>query len=202
MLKLKKVAVTGGLSSGKSLFCSYLQKLGAYVVSADEIVHQLLSPKTSLGQKVIALLGSDVVTDEKINRNIIAEKVFEDLEKLKALEKILHPEVLEEIEREYINCQNKESYPLFVAEIPLLFEIQGERYFDETVAVVADKTQSVEWFKKTSGLGEKEYHLRMSRQYPAEIKAEKANHIIYNNGDKELLYAKAKQLYQRLTTIK
>ncbi len=57
MLKLKKVAVTGGLSCGKSLVCRILQELGAYVVSADNIVHQLLSSDTNLGQEVIKLLG-------------------------------------------------------------------------------------------------------------------------------------------------
>ncbi len=53
MLKLRKVAVTGGLSCGKSSVCRIFKEFGAYVVSADEIVHQLLSPETDLGQEVI-----------------------------------------------------------------------------------------------------------------------------------------------------
>ena len=57
MLKLKKVAVTGGLSCGKSSVCRIFKELGAYVVSADKIVHQLLSPDANLGQKIVQLIG-------------------------------------------------------------------------------------------------------------------------------------------------
>ena len=57
MLILRKVAITGGLSCGKSSVCRIFKELGAYVVSADKIVHQLLSPDTNLGQKVIKLIG-------------------------------------------------------------------------------------------------------------------------------------------------
>ena len=78
MLRLRKVAVTGGLSCGKSSVCRIFKELGAYVVSADEIVHRLLSTKTNLGQQVISLLGKEIITNGKINRSTIAKKVFND----------------------------------------------------------------------------------------------------------------------------
>ena len=65
MLKLKKIAVTGGLAAGKTTVCQLFKELGAYVVSADEIVHQLLSPDTAVGQQVVSLLGSDIVSGLK-----------------------------------------------------------------------------------------------------------------------------------------
>ena len=66
MLKLKKIAVTGGLAAGKTTVCQIFKELGAYVVSADEIVHQLLSPDTAVGQQVVSLLGSDIVSGQII----------------------------------------------------------------------------------------------------------------------------------------
>ena len=76
MLKLKKIAVTGGLAAGKTTVCQLFKELGAYVVSADEIVHQMLSPDTVVGQQVVSLLGSDIVSGLGIDRKKIAAKVF------------------------------------------------------------------------------------------------------------------------------
>ena len=77
MLALRKIASNRWAGSGKSTVCALLKKQGAYVVSADEIVHQLLSPHTPLGQQVIKLLGSDIVNNAiKFDRKKIAQIVF------------------------------------------------------------------------------------------------------------------------------
>ena len=124
MLTLKKVAITGGLSCGKSSVCRLFKELGAHVVSADEIVHQLLSSTKRLGQQVIELLGDDIVVDGKIDRNIIAKKVFEDKILLHSLEKLIHPVVLNEIEKQYQQISNQGTFPLFIAEIPLYLKLR------------------------------------------------------------------------------
>ncbi len=76
MLILKKVAITGGLSSGKSSVCKILKEMGAFVVSADDIVHQLLNPQTSIGHKIIELLGPGVVKGLQFDRTKIGTLVF------------------------------------------------------------------------------------------------------------------------------
>ena len=97
MLKLKKIAITGGLSAGKTTVCQLFKECGAYVMSADEIVHRLLSPHTRIGQQVIALLGSDILSGAEIDRKKVSEKVFPYPDKLRALERIIHPAVFDEI---------------------------------------------------------------------------------------------------------
>src|SRR5690348_8893921 len=129
MLDLKKVAVTGGLSSGKSTVCQIFRGLGSHVISADAIVHQLLSPNTSLGQEVIKLLGVEIVINKTIDRKSIANKVFNNPQLLHQLEKLLHPAVFNEMKKEYEKAKNF-SAPLFVAEVPLLFEAGQENWFD------------------------------------------------------------------------
>ena len=91
MLKLKRAAVTGGLSCGKSSVCRILSELGAYVVSADKIVHQLLSSDANLGQEIVHLLGPSVLVNQTLDRSRIAHIVFHDSELLKALEALVHP---------------------------------------------------------------------------------------------------------------
>jgi len=199
MLRLKKVAVTGGIACGKSTFCSYLMELGAYVVSADRIVHQLLSLDTTLGTNIVKLLGSDVVVDKQINRDAIAKTVFNNPKLLRALEEILHPAVFNQIEIEYEQIRKKGTYPLFIAEIPLLFEVGANKYFDSTVAVLADETLCKERFITAVAKTEEEYHKRSSKQLPQKEKAAKADYVVLNNGNLKDLFYEAKKIFDELT---
>ncbi|MCB1112668.1 MAG: dephospho-CoA kinase [Chlamydiales bacterium] len=200
MLKLKKIAVTGGISCGKTLFCRYLQELGAYVVSADEVVHQLLSPKTELGQNVIKLLGTDILVDTVIDRRKIAEKVFHQPELLKSLESLLHPEVMREIDKQYQDVSKNNVTTVFVAEIPLLFEIGAGSMFDQTVTVIANEEDCIHRFRNTTGYDTEEFHRRMSRQFDPQKKAQLADSVIPNTGSKKELQERATQFYQHLLT--
>mgnify|MGYP000473364418 CR=1 FL=1 len=182
MLALKKVAVTGGLSSGKSSVCRFFKELGAYVISADEIVHQLLTPQTPLGQQVVDLLGNDIIVDGKIDRSKTASKVFNNAKLLKGLEDLLHPAVRKKTQEEYQKALTKGDASLFVVEIPLLFETGNEKEYDATIAVISDPKASMERFYYSTGYGEDEYKRRMARQLSPEEKSKRAHFIIHNNG--------------------
>lgn len=199
MLKLRRVAITGGLSCGKSLVGEQFKELGAYVVSTDKVVHQLLSPETGLGKKVIALLGSDIVVNGKIDRTKIAKKVFEDYKLLHSLENILHPAVREEIEKLYIQAQHSQRYSLFIAEVPLLFEIGDEPWGEVVITVVADPDICRKRFTETTGYGSDEYDKRMLRQLPISEKIKQSDFVIYNNGTPEELKKEVTKLFSILT---
>jgi len=197
MLKLNKVAVTGGLSCGKSSVCRIFKELGATVVSADEIVHQLLSPQVPDGQQVIKLLGSDIVVNGQIDRSRIAKKVFNDTTLLYSLEKILHPAVNDEIEKHYRNALSNDKSKLFVAEIPLLFESDFGQ-FDATIAVIADYNICKQRFEQSTGCEKDEFDKRMARQLSPEEKVQMADFVIHNNGSLEDLYLAVKTIYNKL----
>ena len=181
MLKLKKIAITGGVASGKSSVCRFFKELGAFVVNADEVVHELLTPDTTLGQQVIRLLGLNVVSEGLISRRIIAEKVFKDRQLLEALEKLLHPAVLKKIEERYAEASRTGEYTSFAVEIPLLFEIGNEGFYDVVVAVLADEAIAKKRFA-TAGFQQEEYDRRMRRQINPHQKALRAHYTIHNNG--------------------
>lgn len=197
MLILKKIAVTGGLSSGKSSVCRFFKELGAYVVSADEIVHQLLSFDPNIGQQVLTLLGNDVVTNGQIDRTKIASKVFRDEKLLKGLEKILHPAVKKKTAEHYQKAIT-EGAPLFIAEIPLLFETGGEEGFDYTISVKADAEMSFKRFQSLTGNGKEEYERRMARQLSSKEKCAKADYVINNNGSLTDLKQAVVDIYHQL----
>lgn len=192
----KKIAVTGGLSSGKSTVCQLFKELGAYVVSADEIVHRLLTPETPVGQQVIHLFGTDILTNGQMDRSKIAIKAFSNPKLLNALEHLIHPIVRHEIEKEYLrHCTN---YPLFVAEIPLLFETGADAEYSTTVAVIAEVERCKERFEKKNAVKNVDYHQRVERQLPAEEKAARANYVIENNCSLKELKVAVSELYTLL----
>lgn len=181
MLRLKKIAVTGGIASGKSSVCQFFQELGAYVVQADAVAHELLKPDTDLGQQVLRTFGPEILENGQISRRVLAKKVFRDPDQLKALEGLLHPVVLQRITELYEAACRQNAYSFFVAEIPLLFEIGAEKFYDVTITVLSDERNAKKRFEQ-SGFQTTEYNLRMNRQFKPEEKAAKSHYTIHNNG--------------------
>lgn len=189
MLTLAKVAVTGGIASGKSTVTSFFQKFGAYVVSADQIVHQLLSSNTALVKQVISLLGEQILHNGCIDRKKIADAVFSSPELLQKLQALIHPLVASEIKRQWEEARQKQ-YPLFVAEVPLLFESGQDKWYDATIAVICPEAICSGRFAG--------YKERAAQQYTQAEKAKKADFIIENMGSLEELEAKVASLYTLL----
>jgi dephospho-CoA kinase len=190
VLSLRKIAITGNLASGKSTVGRILQEYGAYVVDADEIVHSLLSLNTPTGKKVIELLGPEIVVGNQIDRRKISEIVFSDFKKLTSLENILHPAVKQEIDRRFNYVKNNPSYKMFVAEVPLLYEAGMEKDFDIVIAVISDKAVARERFTA------EQFDERWARQH--KDKAAKADFVITNNGDLNMLKSSIETIVDRL----
>jgi dephospho-CoA kinase len=117
--------------------CQFLTELGAYVVSADEIVHHLLESDAEIKKKVVHALGEDILVQGQLNREAIAQKVFSTPIQLHFLEQLLHPKVQHEIQTKYEAVKNNPKYTFFVAEVPLLYETAMESLFDFVIVVIA-----------------------------------------------------------------
>src|SRR5262249_31024507 len=124
----------------------------------------------------IALLGDDIIVGQTLSREKIAQKVFADPILLKELEKRIHPEVQKAIVGHYKVALQKRA-PLFVAEIPLLFEAEMQDYYDFIIVVVSDEALGKERFRYS----EEEFTRRSQRLMPIEEKIKKADLVIENN---------------------
>lgn len=162
-----------------------LEELGASVIYADDIVHELLQPNTSIGKKIIEEFGS-------LDRKVLSQKVFKDPNALQKLESILHPAVLQRIDKAFAHAKS-----IFVVEIPLLYEIGAEDRYDAVIAILADPAIA----KKRFPQGPQEYDLRMQRQLKPEVKASKAHFVIHNNGTLEELRKEVVHLWTNLKHI-
>ncbi|MCH9612018.1 MAG: Dephospho-CoA kinase [Chlamydiia bacterium] len=192
--KIKLIAVTGGVSSGKSTVLSLFQREGAYVVSADELVHQLLSSNSKCQSEVLVLLGDGVLTEKEIDRKKVAERVFDNPTLLTKLENILHEPLLQAILQSYQTISASGEYPLIVVEVPLLFELGWDQYFDHTIAI---KT-SLQKAKERSPLSPEQFDKRSQRQLSINDKLLQADTILPNDGDLDLLKRQVTSIYQQL----
>jgi len=196
---LRKIAITGGISSGKSTVCRLLAEQGAYIVDTDKIVHSLLLSDQEIRKKVISLLGPDVIVNDNLDRKAIAAKVFSHPETLKSLELLLHPTVFHELELQYQNEKNNPKYNLFVAEVPLLYETESSKLFDFIVVVLAEKELCIDRFIEDHKGSRLAFEKRMQRQMAPNQKAAKAHYILVNNDSIEKL---KKQVTNLLTNIR
>ncbi len=130
------IGLSGGIASGKNFVAEIFKKNGALVFDADEEVHKLLeSDKSTITE--ISKNFPLVIVSKKIDRKILGEIVFADGEKLKILEKILHPKVREKY-REFLKKARQENHKLVVLNIPLLLENKGYKC-DKIIAVITSK---------------------------------------------------------------
>lgn len=197
MLKLKKIAITGCISSGKSTVCGILKAHGAYYLSSDSIIHTLLASDTTCIERISYLLGRQVFTEGKIDREKVARQVFKDSSKLKTLENILHPRLNTIIRKEYQKAQKQDKAIAFVVESPLLVETGMHKVFDITVVVTCKETLAKKRFAK-KGFTESDFDMRMHRHFPVEEKMKHADFIITNDGTLKQL---EKQVQNLLTFI-
>ena len=191
------IGITGIFGSGKTTVCLILKNKGFPVISSDEIVHQLLE-REDIKSLVIKEFGKDVLTEEgKIDRKRVGEIVFSNYEKMKKLEKILHPAVFREIDKKILDYKKKGSKIIFV-EIPLLFETKAESIFDRIIVVYAHP--SIIKKRLQNKFSDEEIEKRWKYQIPQEIKKQMADFLIDNSNSFQKTEAQVENILKILNS--
>lgn len=187
------IGITGGIATGKSTFSNLLKTYGFKVVDADKISYEALTIDRNCIQKVVSMFNCQN-EDGTINRQKLGEIIFNDQTCQKKLESIVHPYVINKIENEI--KASKEQY-IFL-DIPLLYEANLQYLCDCVIVVYANYTTQLERLKKRNNLTDTEAICRIQSQLDIEIKKQKANYIIDNNGDLENLKYQTNKLIEQL----
>lgn len=174
-----KIGLTGGIAAGKSEALKAFGRLGAATLSSDAVVHELLEGEP-LRSALEERWGPEVVTPDGVNRAKIGEIVFADPEQLTWLEAQIHPLVQQRTAEWLMSLP--EGTEVAVVEVPLLFEAGSDRAFDTTVAVVtADEVRR----ERAAARGHALVDEREARQLTQPEKAERAEHVVENDGSVE-----------------
>ena len=203
MLILKKIAVTGPLSSGKSTVCQILAEISKiYVVDADQLVHELYSDP-EIKEKVAEIYNKKLnpekpITPLDINKQFIAEYIFDHPKQLHKLEKVLHPFVKEKIEEHYQKAKKTLQCDLFVVEVPLLYEVGWEKEIDSVILVNADEETCKKRFTKKTGKSEEEYRKRNERFLPIHEKMKKKPFLVDNLGSLDSIKNQLKTIIAKI----
>jgi dephospho-CoA kinase len=186
------IGLTGGIGAGKSEALAAFERAGAATLSTDRVAHDLLD-REDVRELLIERWGPDVAPEGAIDRERVARIVFEDADELRWLESQTHPRVGEAVVawRQELGSET----PVAVVEVPLLFEAGMEGAFDATVAVIAaDPIRE----QRLAERGQPGLEGREARQLSQGEKAERADHVIENDGSLTELGREVGELVERL----
>ncbi len=173
-----RVALTGGIGSGKSLVGEILEELGALVIDSDQLAREVIERGSPGYEEVITAFGDSILSEGQIDRAKLAAVVFKEKDLRKKLESIIHPLVREAAEK---LAKNLPSGAILINQIPLLVESDGAKRFDYVITVSADEDIRRERLR-LRGLKDYEITERMAAQVADLDRENIANYILRNDG--------------------
>jgi dephospho-CoA kinase len=193
-----KVAVTGGIGTGKSVVLAQLAACGAPVVDADVLVHEALRGGTPAAAEIRARFGEAVIAaGGDVDRARLGTIVFQDEQARRDLEAILHPAVYRAIEA-WMRAQEADGAPVAVAEIPLLFETGHETDFDCVVVTACDGEAQVRRAVGRAGMSEEDARRRIAAQWPLAEKVRRADFVVRTDGTLEATRQAARAIWEAI----
>jgi dephospho-CoA kinase len=181
--RLLRVALTGGIATGKSHVLRHLAARGVPTIDADVLAREVVSPGTAALQAIAARFGAGVLdASGALNRRALADRVFADAGARKDLEAIVHPAVYDAIGEWLARLDAAGRDPVAVADIPLLYETGHEGDFDRVIVTRCEPAQQIARLQARDGLSEAEARARLAAQWPVEEKAARAHYVIDTNG--------------------
>ncbi len=201
----KVVALTGRSGSGKSALSSFLEKLGAKVVSADSIAHNILDNQHDFKQELKLLFGPSIFDENyQIKKKELSELIFNDKKHTNAadnknkLEKLIHPLIKKAAIEQFLKLSNDND--LIIYDVPLLFETDlWKEEFLAKVLIISDFAE--ERIVLRDKISKDRAKTRLSNQLDDASKINKVDFVVYNNGSLEELKIEAKKLYEKLQII-
>lgn len=195
-----KVGLTGGIASGKSTVAGYLARLGAVVVDADQIVRDIYRPGQPGHRALVERFGDGILTVEgEIDRPALSRMALSTAEGASALNRLIHPLVIEEEHRRMRELDRLGRDAIVVVEATLLLESGGRDRYDRIIVVDTDPAIQLER-AIARGLDEDEVRLRMSRQMPRAGRLAMADFIIDSTGSIDETHERTEKVWQDLVS--
>lgn len=190
------------MGSGKSAVADIIRQMGFAVLSADDVAREVVKPGTPGLGEVVADFGPDILdANGQLNRRILGQIVFQNPDRLRRLEAILHPKIRDWV-RDWRDQAAQQGRQVAFYEVPLLFEKQMEDQFDAIICVTAPQEFVLQRIRKRDGLSDVEIQKRWQQQIPDAIKVKKSQFVIANNGTFQDLKHAVEQVVVQITSPK
>lgn len=175
-----RIALTGGIATGKSYCTAAFARLGVPVIDADTLAREAVAPGSRGLQAVVDRFGPEMLAaDGSLDRSALGRIVFADARARRDLEAIIHPEVYRRIREWFANLPA--GTRLAIADIPLLFETGQQHDFDAVVVCACTASEQVKRVISRDGLSEAEARARIGAQLPIEEKVARATYVIWTD---------------------
>ena len=202
IFNMPAIGITGGVSTGKSTFCQCLREIlpAAKFFDADQAAHNLVGLDEVKEALLKEFTGSIFSPGGDLNRAALRAIVFQDAAKKRALENILHPRIRRQWRVEA--DKHRTSPEFFFADIPLLYETDGETLCDRVVVVGCSPEVQRGNLMRRMGIERAAAEAMIKSQMPLDEKIKRADHVVWNNGDRSGLASQAASLVDLWTQEK
>jgi len=199
-MTLLRVALTGGIATGKSFVLARFTSLGAPTVDADSIAHKVVRAGQPTSAAIRKRFGDGVFRpDGELDRPQLAARVFDSLKERTALEALVHPPVRAAIEQWFANLESEGLARFAVADIPLLFETGRHREFDRVVVTACPPQLQLGRLMTRDQISESEARKRISSQLTIESKVAAADFTIHTGGSEADTYRQVDKVLRALS---
>ncbi|NLY78570.1 MAG: dephospho-CoA kinase [Lysinibacillus sp.] len=176
------IGLTGSIASGKSTVSNMLRDYGLPIVDADVVARVVVEPGTETLKEIVKAFGEEILTETgELDRPKLGSIIFNDEEKRKLLNSIIHPAIRKEMLRQRdVHIAN--GAETVIMDIPLLFESKLQHFVDKILVVTVSEEVQLERLMERNNLSEEEAKARIQSQLPLSVKEEGADAVINNNG--------------------
>lgn len=186
-----KIGITGGIGSGKSTVAKLLKLHGVPVYNADDETKKLNNISPVIRKQLMKHFGEDLYLNNELDKKKFAHIIFNDAEKLKLANSIIHPEVL----KHFTNwCNQHSNYPIVALEAAILFESNFHKYLDKVITVYSPLDVRVERVSKRDNVSPEMVKSRISHQMPETEKIGMSEYVIFNDYQTSLIEQVSKLL--------
>ena len=194
----KTIAITGGIGSGKSTFCSKLKEKGFKIHSSDEQVAKIYKNPEKKFVTYLRTIGlSKSISKKNIDKKIISKIIFENKQIRKKLELYIF-KIVRKKRSDFIKQEKQKKTKLIFIDIPLLFENNLEKQFNKVISIIASKQARLKRLKKTRKMTENQFKNIIRSQTSDVIRKKKSDYVIYNNSTLKDYKIKINKLISKL----
>jgi dephospho-CoA kinase len=190
-----KIAITGGVGTGKSTVARMFKELGAEVLDADAVARDAVAVGAPAWQELRRLYGEEFFNpDGTLNRSRLAQLVFADPEARRRLDALIHPLVAQKLQAQFADLERR-GVELVLVEVPLLFETGREAAFDRVIVVAAPEALQIQRLRGRDRRGEAEIRGILSAQWPLADKVARADYVVDNGGSRRNTARQVKNIW-------